>query len=44
MNDSEYSIQNMISIDHCADNVMNQDETGVDCGGACAKACVPGCP
>jgi len=25
--------------DHCADHVKNQDEEGVDCGGACAKAC-----
>jgi len=25
--------------DHCADDVKNQDEEGVDCGGVCAKAC-----
>jgi len=24
---------------HCADNVKNQGEEGVDCGGPCAKAC-----
>src|SRR4051812_41305378 len=24
---------------NCYDNLMNQDETGVDCGGGCAKVC-----
>jgi len=28
----------------CTDSVQNQDETGVDCGGSCATACVlPAC-
>ena len=39
-----FFIENMISIDHCADNVKNQDEEGIDCGGTCARACTPGCP
>ncbi len=25
----------------CFDNIKNQNETGVDCGGVCAKVCVP---
>ena len=34
----KYSKCNFLT-DHCADKIQNQDETGVDCGGVCAKAC-----
>ena len=40
INNSEQDYLNYYFLtDHCADNVQNQDEEGVDCGGACAKAC-----
>ena len=40
INNSELDYLNYdFLIDHCADNVQNQDEEGVDCGGACATAC-----
>ena len=28
----------------CSDGIMNQDETGIDCGGVCAPCATPGTP
>ena len=40
INNSEVAFSNSNFLtDHCADDVKNQDEEGVDCGGVCAKAC-----
>jgi hypothetical protein len=33
---------NLCQAPSCADGVRNGDETGVDCGGSCAKRCGPG--
>ena len=40
MNNPELAYLNFDFVtDHCANNVKNQGEEGVDCGGPCAKAC-----
>ncbi len=34
---TEMNFNYMAAIPTCSDNIMNQDETGIDCGGACSS-------